>query len=137
MKKIKLYDRRKVKGVIYLEKMEKFHNQIMAKVIHIEDEYYYRLKRPLCEASLKAFRCAYQANENFPSTRKSIEKRKDLLHQALLYMEKCENDLFSLFYYLNYRDDVIENFTNLLVEIVKLLKSIISSDSKRLKKLES
>lgn len=135
-RKIKLYDRRKVQDVIYLEKIKKLYRMTMAKIIHLPNEDFYFIKEPLYESIVNTFYYAYKTNSVFPDTIANIKKRRAYLNHALAYLESYENELFNLFVFINYRDDVIGEFSKDLIECNKLLKSIIKSDTNKAKKLK-
>lgn len=135
-RRIRLYDRRKIQNVTYLEKLKKLYRMTMAKIIHLQDQYFEVIKEPLYESITNAFQYAYKANLIFPDTKVNIKKRREYLNKALAYLETYENELFNLFVYIDYEDDVIGAFSKNLVECNKLLKSIIKADSNKAKKLK-
>ena len=135
-RKIKLYDRRKVQDVIYLEKIKKLYRMTMAKIIHLPNEDFYFIKEPLYESIVNTFYYAYKTNSVFPDTIVNIKKRRAYLNHALAYLESYENELFNLFIFINYSDNIIGEFSKDLIECNKLLKSIIKSDTNKAKKLK-
>lgn len=135
-KRIRLYDRRKIQGITYLEKIKQLYRMTMAKIIHLQDKYFNLIKEPLYESITEVFYYAYKANLIFPDTIVNIKKRREYLNHALAYMETYENELFNLFVYIDYEDDVIGAFSENIIECNKLIKSIIKSDTNKAKKLE-
>lgn len=135
-RRIRLYDRRKIQGVTYLEKLQKLYRMTMAKIIHLQNKYFSLIEDPLYISITNAFYYAYKANSVFPDTIVNIKKRREHLNHALAYLESYEHELFNLFVYIDYEDDVIGAFSKNLVECNKLLKSIIKSDTNKAKKLK-
>lgn len=135
-KRIRLYDRGKISGVTYLEKMKKLHRMTVAKLIHVPNDYFYLIKEPLYESIINAFYCTYKANLIFPDSMVNIKRRRNYLNHALAYLESYENELFNLFVYINYQDDIIAAFSKNIFECNRLLKSIIKADNNVAKKLK-
>lgn len=134
-RRIRLYDRNKVIGVTYLERMLELYRMTMAKITHLQDDYFKLSGVILYETITNAFYCAYRANETFNDTEENINKRRKFLQKSLSYLEAYERELFRLFTYIDYQDDIIGAFSNKLDECNKLLGSIIKSDNKKLRKL--
>ena len=135
-RRIRLYDRRKMQGITYLEKLQKLYRMTMAKIIHLQDKYFSLIEDSLYVSITNAFYHAYKANSIFPDTIVNIKKRREHLNHALAYLESYEYELFNLFVYIDYEDDVIGAFSKNLVECNKLLKSIIKSDTNKAKKIK-
>lgn len=135
-RRIRLYDRRKIQGITYLEKLQKLYRMTMAKIIHLQDKYFSLIEYSLYVSITNAFYHAYKANSIFPDTIVNIKKRREHLNHALAYLESYEYELFNLFVYIDYEDDVIGAFSKNLVECNKLLKSIIKSDTNKAKKIK-
>ena len=134
MRKIKLYDRNKVSGVTYLEKLLRLHKNTLSKIIHLSPDCALIITEPLYVSSIQAFKHAYRANLIYPDSKSRILKRREHFNHVLSYLESYEQALFELFTHADYQDDIILNFTQQIVECNKLVKSIIKSDSKILKK---
>jgi len=135
-RRIRLYDRNKVIGITYLEKMLELYRMTMAKVTHLQDDYFRFSGTMLYNTITNAFYYAYRANETFNDTEENINKRRAFLQKSLSYLEAYERELFRLFTYIDYRDDVIGTFSNKLDECNKLLGSIIKSDNNKLRKIK-
>lgn len=133
--RVRLYDRSKIKGVKYLEKLEDLAEFTYTKSTNMKVSYNLAFKLPLQTHVVRAFRMCYESNLIMMNTIENIDKRKQMLNDALSYLTEYEKVLWNLFSFCQLSNQVMEIWSGKYTEVIKLIKSIISYCNKERKKL--
>lgn len=134
--RIRMYDRHNIDGIVYLEKLEKLSDFTMSHVTSLKKEYNYSVKMPLQTSVSTAFRLCYESNMIMMNTIENIDERKYMLNEALEYLVGYEQTLWMLFSFSNFSNQFMDIWSGMLIECIKLIKSIIDYCNKERNKLE-
>lgn len=121
----KLYDRSKIVGVQYLEKLEELVDFTYTKSTNLKASFDYILKMPLQSNVATAFRLCYEANQMPMDSVDSINERIKKMNKAIGYLVEYEKTLWSLFSFCNLPEDTMAGWCRKYTESQKLIKSII------------
>lgn len=130
-KKIKILDWNKIHSANFLNNMSKLHRYVHGKVIKVPCKYDDTITVTFTELIDKAFVNIINANNSIPQTKDEYITRKTLISDAISCLEDSEYPLLQLFNIMQYSDRIMEEFSDMLSDEIKMLKKLQISDKKR------
>ena len=133
---IQVLDWDKINKCKFLSNMCKLHRFIHSKVIGVPKKYDDTISAQLIEYIDKAFVNVMKANMDIPETKEMYITRKELISDAITCLQDAEYPIYELFNIMQYSENVMKEFSDLLTTEIKLLKGLQKSDAERYKNLK-
>lgn len=115
----------------FLSNMAELHRFIYSKTISLPRKARDSDGSILMSLSSEALYRLIKANRNMPKDKDSYEKRKEDISIALNCLRQMQPPIFSLFLLMNYNEETMTKWADLLNTELKLLNGLITSDAKR------
>lgn len=128
---VMILDWRAIDAAEFLKNMSELHRYTHSKVANAKMDYDDTAGALLVCTVDDAFYCLIQANKRIPTTRKQYEKRREYISQAITCLKELNRHLLSYFNLMQYSERVMNEWSLLLTQELKLLFAIQKSDKKR------
>lgn len=128
---VMILDWRVINSVEFLKNMSNLHRYTHGKVASAKMDYDDTEGELLISTVNDAFYCLIQANKKIPTTRKEYEKRREYISRAIMCLRELNRHLLSYFNLMQYSERIMNEWTLLLTQELKLLFAIQKSDKKR------
>lgn len=135
-KYIQILDWDRIEKCMFLQNMCVLHRFVHGKIIRVPNRYDDTISKQIIDYIDKAFINVMKANIDMPQTKAQYTARRKLISDAIEYLQESEYPLYELFNIMQYSENVMKEFSDLLTSEIKLLKGLQKSDAERFKGLK-
>ena len=128
---VTILDWRAINSVNFLQNMVDLHRYTHSKVANAKMEFDDTEGALLVRVIDDALYYVVQANRKIPTTRKQYEERRENISKAIMCLKEMNRHLLSYFVLMQYSERIMNEWTLLLTQELKLLYAIQRSDKKR------
>lgn len=131
-----ILDWRKINSTAFLKNMSELHRYTHGKVANAKMCYDSTQGRLLIEHVNNAFYHTMEANRKIPTTKEEYLLRDKHLSESLSNLNKMNRSLLSYFNLMQYSENVMNEWSDMLVTEMKLIQGVKKSDKERFKGLK-
>lgn len=132
---IKYYKTSDISNAKFLQNMKELHKFSHAKVIRAKESFDGFESSTIIELVNDAWFYCISANEKIPETKKELSSRQKHISNAISDLHKMNRPMLSLFVLMNYSENEMREWADLLNEQLRLLYALQKSDKNRFSKL--
>lgn len=126
----------KSKRLAFLGKMEELHKYTFAKTAHAPNDCYDSLSTRINDFVTNALYDVHKANEKPPETRAEAEARDKRLKDAIDNLNDMQRPLVGLWVIMDYSEQIMNEWSHMIEEEIKILTGLRKKDSERYKGLK-
>lgn len=128
---VSILDWRAIDRANFLKNMSDLHKYTYSKVINAKQAYDSTIGSTLITLVDNAFYNVIQANKTVPTTKRQYERRKSRISEAIMSLEEMNRSLLFYFNLMRYSERIMNEWSNLLVSEIRLLRALQKSDRGR------
>ena len=125
----------RIKTVAFLSNLSELHKYTHGKVCHMKNTLCDNSASLIIELIDSAFSHVIIANSKIPQNKSEYEKRKCHISEAIKNLDELNRPLISCFNVMNYSENTMQQWGNLIDTEIKLLKGLQKSDAERFSNL--
>ncbi|MCD8239395.1 MAG: hypothetical protein LUC92_08685 [Clostridiales bacterium] len=136
---IKLYtvlDYSVINKMEFLSNMTKLHKYCYGKIIHADKAMKYTTSALLSRLIDEALYQVIKANRKIPTTKREYEIRKESISKAITSLRKMNRPMVAYFNIMGYSEQIMLEWSDMLVKEIRLLGALQRSDKQRFGTLE-
>lgn len=131
VKYLMYYKREDIDNAKFLSNMRELHRYTHGKVIHANRQFDGFESATLIELVDDAWYHCIEANKKIPKTKAEYAIRRTHLSKSISCLRKLNRPMLSLFILMGYSERIMREWSGLLVDELKLITALQSSDKKR------
>lgn len=131
-----ILDWRAVNSVKFLKNMSELHRYTHSKVTNANMDYDATQGSLLIELVNDAFYYLILANKKIPTTRKQYENRRDNISRSISCLKALNREMLFYFNLMQYSERVMNEWTSMLTQEIKMLSALQKSDRERFESLK-
>lgn len=128
---VSILDWKSINKAIFTKNMSDLHKYTYTRVINAKQAYDSTIGTLLITLVDSAFYHVVRANKTLPETKKQYERRKSHISDAIMYLEEMNRALLGYFNLMRYSERIMNEWSDLLVGELKLLRALQKSDRER------
>ena len=131
IKLIMYYKNSNIAGTKFLSNMKDLLDFSHSKIIHVKKDFDGFESATIIELVGDAWYHCISANQKIPENAEEYKNRKEHISDAISCLHKLNRPMLSLFILVGYSENTMREWSNLLVEEIRLLTALQKSDKKR------
>lgn len=133
---VSILDWRAINKATFLKNMSDLHKYTYTKVINANQMYDSTIGSTLITLVDSAFYNVIYANKTVPTTKRQYDHRKTRISEAIMSLEEMNRALLFYFNLMRYSERIMNEWSNLLVSEIRLLRALQKSDRERFSNLQ-